>query len=196
VNGPPDRDRAMTARVLREARARGVSPEEDGPLGRALELAMDLRRSILSDDHDPAYLHPGRTVLILLQDTPERDPEHLAAAALVESENPVLRVATSIVQTMVGQQVAKIMTGVPCPPGEELLEGLLEAPPAWARIALAERLDHLRHLHLVEDPAQRVRLHREAEEVYAPLARRLDPVLARRYAWWCGMFGRRHLPGG
>ncbi len=65
-----------------------------------------------------------------------------------------------------------------------------------ARMALAERLDHLRHLHLEEDLLRRRRMHREAEEVYAPLAHRVDPVLARRYDWWCRMFARRHLPGG
>jgi len=196
VNGAPDLDRAMTARVLREARARGIADQGEGPLGRALELAMEIRRGALTDDHDPGYLHPGRTVLILLQDTPERDPGHLAAAALVESERPPLRVAPEDIQHVVGQSIGDVVAGVPVPPGEDLLERLLEAPPPWARIALAERLDHLRHLHLEEDPARRVRLHREAEEIYAPLAGRVDPVLARRYAWWCRMFAGRHLPGG
>ena len=195
MNGLPDRDRAMTARVLREARARGIADEGDGPLGLALELAMEIRRSVLADDHDPGYLHPGRTVLILLQDTPERDPQHLAAAALVDSEQAVLRASAEDIHRLVGQQIADVVAGVPMPPGEDLLERLLEAPPARARIALAERLDHLRHLHLEADPARRVRLHREAEEIYAPLAARVDPVLARRYAWWCRMFGARHLPG-
>jgi (p)ppGpp synthase/HD superfamily hydrolase len=196
VNGLPDRDRAMTARVLREARARGIADEGDGPLGRALELAMEVRRVALADDHDPAYLHPGRTVLILLQDTPERDPGHLAAAALVESEEPALRVAVREIHDIVGQEVADLAAGVPIPPGEDLLERLLEVPSEVARIALAERLDHLRHLHLEADPARRIRMHREAEEIYAPLAGRVDPVLARRYAWWCRMFAGRHLPGG
>ena len=196
MNGLPDRDRAMTARVLREARARGIADEGEGPLGLALELAMEIRRSVLADDHDPGYLHPGRTVLILLQDTPERDPQQLAAAALLDSEEPGLRVAAEDIHRVVGQQIADVVAGIPMPPGEDLLERLLDAPSARARIALAERLDHLRHLHLEADPARRVRLHREAEEIYAPLAGRVDPVLARRYAWWCRMFAGRHLPGG
>jgi len=196
VNGLPDRDRAMTARVLREARARGITDQGEGPLGRALELAMEIRRLVLTDDHDPGYLHPGRTVLILLQDTPEREPVHLAAAALVDSEQAALRVAADKLHDVVGQEIEAVVAGIPLPPGEDLLERLLEAPPPWARIALAERLDHLRHLHLEADPGRRVRLHREAEEIYAPLAGRVDPVLARRYAWWCRMFAGRHLPGG
>lgn len=194
----PERHQAMAARVLREAGnrgVRGIEDHENGVLGRALELAMAPRLALLADDHHPAYLHPGRTVIILLQDTPERDPTLLAAAALVESDQAVLRVALQEIQDVVGQGVVDVVDQVPRLPGDEVLERLLGVPPEVARLALAERLDHLRHLHLDEDMARRRRMHREAQEIYAPLAHRVDAVLARRYDWWCRMFARRHLPG-
>jgi (p)ppGpp synthase/HD superfamily hydrolase len=63
------------------------------------------------------------------------------------------------------------------------------------RIALAERLDQLRHAHLWPDPERRRRAHQEALSVYSPLAERASPKLARRYAWWCSMFARKYLAG-
>lgn len=192
----PRRDRAMGERVLREARARGIEDRGEGVLARAVDLAMVPRRDGLADDHHPAYLHPGRTVLILLQDTPERDPLLLAAAALLESDHTSLRVGSETIQQFVGQEVAGLVVQVsgPSVDGGPLLEALLDLPTPLARVALAERLDHLRHLHLAEDPPRRRRMYREAVEIYAPLAPRVDPVLARRYDWWCRMFARRHLP--
>jgi hypothetical protein len=59
-------------------------------------------------------------------------------------------------------------------------------------LALAERLDHARHLHLRE-PAVRAGFHRSVGEIYLPIAHRTHPRLARRYDWWWRMFRRRFL---
>lgn len=211
--GIPPRHRSMGERVLREARTRGVPGPGTARLERGLDLAMAPRLALLADDHDPRLLHPGRTVILLLQDTPERDPLVLTAAALLESDDGGLRVSYEAIQNVAGQEVASIIDRIPVPSGggpvdpegspetghrddtrHLLLEALLDLPVPLARVALAERLDHLRHLHLEGDMGRRRRLHREAEEVYAPLAPRVDPVLGRRYEWWCRMFARRHLP--
>lgn len=182
--------------MLREARDRGV-PGDLGPLRKALAIAMDLRASRLADDHDPAFLHPGRTVLILLNDTGERDVATLAAASLTESLRETLRVPAGAIRREVGDDVADVRSSVPGAGGGEAgtLEALLTAPPDLARVALAERLDHLRHLHLEADPALRAHLHADACATYLPVSVRVDPVLGRRYAWWCDRFGRRFLSG-
>ncbi len=186
----------MLQRVLREARERGVAGKL---LERALALALEIRVGSLPDDHHPALLHPGRTVLVLLGDTPERDEGRLAAAALAESLDPSLAVEVGEARRRLGGTVADFLEGVPgrCGSGGPggLLEELLCAPVERTRVALAERLDHLRHLHLNPDPEVRVRWHSETVEVWLPVAPRVDEVLARRYAWWSRQFGRRPLGG-
>lgn len=201
-----DRAASMEARVLREARDRGV-PGDLEPLRRALTAAMAVRISRLGDEHHPAFLHPGRTVLILLTDTGERDVTILAAASLVESLRGEWRVPVGTIRRDVGEAVARLRDSVPGAGGggaeEEgssgggcnVLEALLSAPLDLGRVALAERLDHLRHLHLEADPGLRARLHADATTNYLPVAGRIDAVLGRRYAWWCDRFGRRHLTG-
>ena len=58
--------------------------------------------------------------------------------------------------------------------------------------ALAERLDHLRHLHLKEPDAAAREVWREARDVWLPFADRTHPDLARRYAWWTRKFTKRY----
>src|SRR5690606_35345470 len=83
---------AMARRVEATARSVGVSAEGRWLLGHALRLALSRRGALLDDDHDPHYLHAGRSALILLLDTGELNPVLLAAAALAESERVELRV--------------------------------------------------------------------------------------------------------
>jgi (p)ppGpp synthase/HD superfamily hydrolase len=197
-----ERARQMTNRVLREARDRGV-PGGLGPLERALATALAHRGTRLPDDHHPALLHPGRTVLILLTDTDERDEEVLAAAALSESLDDALKVSPGTVRREMGDGVTGAWLGIPGAGGDrlhgdggrgdEILEELVTAPLRLARVALAERLDHLRHLHLEPATPLRARLHADAVAHYLPVAARVDPVLSRRYRWWCDRFARRFL---
>jgi hypothetical protein len=64
-----------------------------------------------------------------------------------------------------------------------------------ARLAtLAERLDHLRHAHLREDPAWWRALHEEVSAAWAPVAERTHPRLADRYRAWLRAISRRLGP--
>ena len=90
---------------------------------------------------------------------------------------------------MVAERVAR----VPLPDAEDLAERLLLAEPDVQLIALAERLDHLRHAHLWHDVEARRAAHASAARVYARIAERVHPTLARRYRWWCDMFERNYL---
>ena len=58
-------------------------------------------------------------------------------------------------------------------------------------VALAERLDHLRHAHLRQDLGAAREAWERASRVYLPVAERTDRTLARRYASWCRTFPRR-----
>ena len=189
----PTRSQHMAARVLRTAQEMGVAEVGLGALERAHSLAMAPRLENLDDDHDPHFLHPGRTALILLMDVGEARTDVLTAALLVESERPELKVPLARVREALGEAVAERVAAVPLPDDEELAERLVTADEEVRLIALAERLDHLRHAHLWSDLERRRSAHRSALEVYAPVAERTHPALARRYAWWCDMFARRHL---
>ena len=187
-----DRGAAMAASLVRTARSLGVPADGIPPLSSAYALAMEPRAGVLGDDRHPAFLHPGRSVLILLRDVACVDPVTLAAAAVVESEDAALRIPPSIVLRVLGADVAALAEAVPMPGGDELAYDLVVAEERVRLVALAERLDHLRHGHLRDaDHAWRAAVHREAMAVYLPMAQRTHPRLAQRYEHWGRAFARR-----
>lgn len=187
-----ERAPSMAESVRRIARAAGVDAPGLDLVGRALALAMEPRLATLDDEHHPAWLHPGRTALILLRDVAVADPVLLAAAALVESEHTPLRVAPDRIRLELGSEVAGIVEDVPPAAADRLLEDLVAVPEATRLAALAERLDLVRHAHLLPgDAAWRGAVHSQVGSVYLPLAERTDEVLARRYRHWFEAFARR-----
>lgn len=182
----------MGERVLRTAAELGVAGPGMELLAAVHRAAMAIRDRRVPDDHDPRYLHPSRTALILMQDLGAGDPDTLAGALLAESRDAELMVPAEAAPREARAALA-YRDGVPLAGGDEVAETLVVAPEAVRRIALAERLDHLRHAHLWADVEARRRAHAEAEAVYLPVAERTHPELARRLAWWCRMFARRHL---
>ena len=95
----------MRDRVVRAASDIGLGPEDIARLVRAYTAAMSVRESgpgALASDLDPDFLHPGRTVLILLDDVRERDVFVLAAGALAESRNAELRLSPDAAEEILG----------------------------------------------------------------------------------------------
>ncbi len=185
-----DRAEEMAASVERAGRAHGLAPEAVEFVGRAYALGMEPRRGVL-DEHDPAYLHPGRCVLILLQDVGPLPAAVLAAAAVHESEEARFRTPPADVREALGREVADLVESIPLP-GDEQLAALLVTLDEGARLAaLAERLDHLRHAHLREDPAWWRALREETRAAWAPVAERTHPRLADRYRAWLRAMDRR-----
>jgi hypothetical protein len=177
-----DRAAAMRLRVLDRVKLEPWNRSDIDNLDSALSAALAHRDALLGDDHDIDLLHPARVVLILLDDARINDPATLAGAALIESERRDL--ATPL---------ADRHTRVPTPldrPLDELAEALLDLPAASLAAAIAERLDHARHLHLRPIPLWRDRLALE-ESVYLPIAARASDALARRYQRWHSAFIRR-----
>lgn len=180
----------MGTRVVRTARERGVEEAGLDLLERMHRTAMRPRDERASDSHDPDYLHPGRSALILLQDVDETDPLTLATTLVLDSR---CREWSPSDVEIEDPRVRELRRAVPLSGADDLAERLVVGDERVRRIALAERLDHLRHAHLWSDREQRRSAHEEAVAVYAPVADRTHPQLARRYAWWCRMFGARHL---
>ncbi len=182
----------MARSVVRAARAAGLERAALARLRRAHDLAMQPRLAALDDDHHPAYLHPGRSVLIVLRDVGPLDGTALAVAALLESEDADLRVPPERVARAIGPDVAGALGSIPGPGEKDLVERLVGLPAGLAIAALAERLDQLRHLHLRPDLRSRWgERHREALAVWLPVAGRVDARLATRFAHWAGSFERR-----
>jgi len=190
-----DRGLHMELRLERAAKKAGVPGEGLELLARAHTLAMEPRRTRLGGQRHPDFLHPGRSALILLLDAAVAEPLLLAGATLAESEREDLRVPGGRIAAALGEAVAGFVTGLPSPvpDGPDLMELLVTAEDGARLVALAERLDHLRHAHLWTDLAARRAAHAQAVEVWAPVAARTHPRLADRYRWWIGMFSRRHL---
>ena len=182
----------MAARLTDTFIRSGFSSIDVDRVLRAYWLALEHRRG-LPEDH-PMALHPARTVLILFHDCGIHDAVMLSAAAVIDSTVPRRSVPVDVVAAELGERAAELRTAVPVPEraGEELLEQLLIAEPAAQLIALAERLDFARHLHLLPEENW-LREHELIRSVYLPLALRADPMLARRFSRWADSFGRRRL---
>lgn len=181
--------------ALRLSRAAGkVGVTGIGLLERAHDLAMDARHRLLDDDHDPRYLHPGRTALVALGDGGVRDAGLLVAALLLETVSPELGpsdAAMAQVQEAGLRDAWALARGIPRPGDEDLVERLVTADPAEQRLALSEWLDQLRHFRNWAPGGMVAEGQRLTREVYLPLAERGHGGLARRLRWWM----RRVDPG-
>ncbi len=189
-----DRKHAMGVSLESTARSAGLDGASIDLIGRAYELSMGPRQTEL-DEHDPAFLHPGRSVLVLLQDVGGLPGPVLAAAAVHESEDARFRLESAHVRAALGAAVADLAASLPFPEDEDLAERLVTLDEDARLVALAERLDHLRHAHLRDDPEWWQALDTEVRGAWAPVAERTHPRLADRYRSWLRAMGRRLARG-
>jgi (p)ppGpp synthase/HD superfamily hydrolase len=180
----------MAASVARAARAAGLDDAGFELLARAHALAMRPRIAALEDDHHPAYLHPGRAVLLLLRDVGPLPASTLAAAAVHETVDDDLRASEEAVRDELGDEVADLVASLPASGDEGLAERLVTLDEQARLAALAERLDQLRHAHLRPDLEWRAAWE-EAQAVWLPVAERTHPRLADRFRNWHRAYGRR-----
>ena len=180
----------MAQSVARAARAAGLDDEGFELLARAHALAMSPRVAALEDDHHPAYLHPGRAVLLLLRDVGPLPATTLAAAAVHETVDAGLRVSEATVRAELGDEVGDLVASLPRPEQKGLAERLVTLGEQARLAALAERLDQLRHAHMRPDLDWRAAWE-EAEAVWLPVAERTHPRLGDRFRHWHRAYGRR-----
>jgi (p)ppGpp synthase/HD superfamily hydrolase len=186
------RAEAMARRLTRTAHALAIDREGQDLIRRAFEIGMEPRFDRGLQDHDPDYLHPARTALILMDDAGVADPQTLAAALVAETRDPSLVPDPEALGALA--DVLSILHAVPGPGSEPegLMEQLVTATRAVRLVAIAERLDHARHLHLRER-SEWEGYHAVTCRVYAPAAARTQHTLAGRLAWWCTTFEQRFL---
>ena len=181
----------MSTSVVEALRAIGLADDALDLVRRAHDLAMRPRVDLLANDHDSAYLHPGRSVLILVRDVGHSDATSLAASALLESESDSLRVALPQVESEIGEHVARVLAEIPAPGDERLVERLVVLPVTSRLAALSERLDQLRHAHLHPDQAWWAAIHEETTRAWLPVAERTHERVAQRYRHWHRAFAKR-----
>lgn len=181
-----DRAREMVARLGREWHDARIATEDHAALVRRATNVMADRATRFIDDHHPAFLHPLRTVLLLLE-IGETDPRAHAAALELDSERESR--ADGAGPDRDDTPASTLLWAS----DDERLELLLLTEPWVRRTWLAERLDHVRHLHLwAGDGRTRAALARAAVEE-APLALREGGRLHRAWADWMDKADRHRL---
>jgi hypothetical protein len=187
------RAEAMARRLLRTAGRLGIDEDGRDVMMRAFEIGMAPRLAAGLDDHDPDYLHPARTALILMDDAAIHDPVTLAAALITETRDLAF-VPAPRRRAELGPEILAVSDAVPGPdaPSERLLELLVGAALEARLVAVAERLDHARHLHLRPE-REWIPYHAATCHAYSPVADRTHAALAGRLAWWCTTFQQRFL---
>jgi hypothetical protein len=187
------RAEAMARRILRTADRLGMDDHGRSLLRRAFDIGMAPRLGRRLDDHHPDYLHPARTAVILMDDARVGRASVLATALVTETRDATLRAGTDAIRRL-DPAVAALAAEIPESDraDDRLLEVLVGLSPEAALVAVAERLDHARHLHL-RDRGEWAAYHAITFAAYAPLARRTHPALAGRIEWWCTTFRQRFL---
>ena len=189
------RGRAMGARVVREARALGIDPDALPRILDAHDLAMEVRDREVLDDHDPAYLHPGRSALVAMTDGALLDPEVLQAVMAFDSLQDDLAPDDEILRAVCGVDVSATRAAMPTgfmPPGQ-ILEALLDLDGPVAIGVLAEALDQARHAPVGGDSSVMREVLFRVERAYHPVAGRVAPRLAERFEHWGRHFRKRLL---
>lgn len=183
----------MAERIARASRRAGFGDAVALRARRLFERVIEHRRSAVADERDPEFLHPGRTAIILTEDLRVLDYACVAAGIALDSLHPE---RTPDAETLImwdEHDAARLLGEIPLGADDEMLtEALVTASAAARTVALAERLDHARHLHL-RDAQDWTAFHQDVARLYLPLAARTNATLERRYKWWTRMFARRFL---
>jgi hypothetical protein len=183
----------MAARLITAARRAGFDDHSAHRIAAFFEAVMVTRAATFPDEHDPQFLHPGRTALILMDDVGTRDVATILAAMALDSVHVELTPSAAQLAAWGAEEAVPILDEIAsCAEGDALLENFLAASVEAREAVLAERLDHARHLHL-SGPADWPAFHERVVLVHLPLATRTDPTLERRYRWWTSMFRKRFL---
>lgn len=196
-NPPGLRWLRMAARLERTLAAAGLGAAEAARVLDAHDAAGLHRATLLPpDEDDPRWLHPGRNVLILLEDGGVQEPDWLALVAGLDQGRPAL--IDPRVREKAAARGLPLLLPVASDPvasdgggsDDAWLEAVLLLDADGLATVLADWLDHLRHLHLEPASPARTRVARWAEERLFPLAVRSGGTLERRLRWWCSRVGK------
>ena len=178
----------MIARLEKVWGDAGIEPSALVSLVGRAETVMARRTATFADEHHPAFLHPLRTALLLLE-ADEVDPRAHAAGLGLDTEGDAREEAMEHGSESDEADVAELLVAGP----DERLELLVVAEP-WVRHTwLAERLDQIRHLHLWAGPDRTRTALERAEREELPLAGRVGGRLERAWTDWLDKARRYRL---
>jgi hypothetical protein len=185
-----DRGEAMALRLERAARRASLA-DHALRLADTFRAVLRQRAAVIPEPHDPDFLHPGRTALVLLEDLQIKDPDLICAALLHDSERADFRLDEA--RRIAGPHAAALAAGLPrANDDENRLETLVGLDHDRLLLTIAERLDYARHLHLRHRDTW-LPFHRQIGHADLPAAARAHPRLAWRLQWWHDNFARRFL---
>jgi hypothetical protein len=184
-----NRVETMAEKLMVYARRAGVA--DVALIENAYWAAMQSRLDYFSDVFHHDMLHPARTALILIEQAGCRSGVLVAAGEFTETLFEAVRVPDHVVRS-VNEEVWQTLAAVPNPldDGESIVEKLVTADREVALVAVAERLDHARHLHMRERSAW-PSFFEQVLTVYLPVARRVDENLFARFERWANAFQKR-----
>ena len=142
-----NRVETMAEKLVVYARRAGVA--DVALIEDAYWAAIKPRLDYFSDVFHHDMLHPARTALILIEQAGCRSATLIAAGELTETLFEAARVTPEVVRAL-NEEVWQSVQAVPDPLESQdmLTEMLISAEPEIALVAVAERLDHARHLHM------------------------------------------------
>jgi hypothetical protein len=178
----------MATRIERALEGHGFLEGEREAVLTAHGEAGLFRAGFLPPDEDhPDWLHPGRTLLVLLEDGGVRDPELLKLGAGLDQREPAW-IPVDTRQTLVAADFPFFATGFggEVHPEEEAhwLEAALLLDSGLLTLMVAEGLDLVRHRHLLPPTPVRLRAAQRGVNLLTPLAYRVGGTLERRFRWW------------
>ncbi len=160
----------------------------------AYELAARAHAGQRRAEGTPYIVHPLRVALILAEERGVHRAD-VVAAALLHDVLEDTDVAAGDIARCAGERVAAWVQALTKPPATGVdkaerdaayFRALLTAPPEARLIKLADRLDNVRFLHLVRDPARCRDYRRETRRWLVPLAEHTDRWFARQLASFAG----------
>jgi hypothetical protein len=194
------RVRGLAELAMDRRAAGGLGPEDHALMhpARTLFILTDdlglgsepvLSAGVLLDSRSPEWMPSGTEIAELTGSEEEPTGEVLRVLGAVPRPSWQLEAATA------AGSVAVDAAPLPGPGSLDdldarLLEDLVSARPDVTDLALAEALDHLRHLHLEPDRAALGRGLQLVRRAYLPVAIRRGGILERRYRWWERTFSR------
>lgn len=182
---------AMSERLARDAARAGVHDADVDRLCRVFSAVAEARAARIGNRQHHSVLHTARTALILIADCDINDPALLTAATALDTLDPQLMPGLDTLP-LAATERALAAQAFAAVNSEIVLEELLLADQTVRLLALAEALDHARHLHR-QPAAAWAPFHEAACSVFLPIAGRTHDALARRFNWWCDMFRSRYL---